>query len=109
VARPEVAAPATVAQGKAVYHRYCGTCHGDAAVSGGVLPDLRYSAAVSNAQLWQNIVHDGAVQAGGMVGFGSELQPAQVEAVRTYIVHRINESAAEERASAAPSADSAAH
>jgi quinohemoprotein ethanol dehydrogenase len=102
-ARAEISALPSVTQGKAVYHRYCGTCHGDTGISAGVLPDLRYSAAVGDAQLWQSIVQDGALQAGGMVAFGSELQPAQVEAVRAYIVHRINESVAEEHGSAAAS------
>ncbi|HTV51645.1 MAG TPA: PQQ-dependent dehydrogenase, methanol/ethanol family [Steroidobacteraceae bacterium] len=95
--RPEIAGSAGITEGKRIYHRYCGTCHGDAAVSGGVLPDLRYSAAVGDAQLWQSIVHDGALQAGGMVAFGSELDARQVEAVRAYIVRRIDESVAEQQ------------
>jgi len=36
------ASAAVVAQGKLHYHTHCGMCHGDSAVSGGVLPDLRY-------------------------------------------------------------------
>ncbi len=95
--RPEVGSAAVVEHGKAIYHLYCGTCHGDTAVSGGVLPDLRYSAAAGNAQLWESIVHDGALRAGGMVAFGSELSRAEVEAIRAYVVHRINQSAAERR------------
>ncbi|HXS26219.1 MAG TPA: PQQ-dependent dehydrogenase, methanol/ethanol family [Steroidobacteraceae bacterium] len=99
--RPELGGSSVVKHGKAVYHLYCGTCHGDTAVSGGVLPDLRYSAAAGNDQLWQSIVHDGALKAGGMVAFGAELSRKDVEAVRAYVVHRINESAAEQRAPAA--------
>ena len=34
---------ATWTAGKAVYHTHCGVCHGDSAVSGGVIPDLRLS------------------------------------------------------------------
>ena len=85
-----------VAAGKATYHRYCGPCHGDTAVSGGVLPDLRYSAAVSDPKLFHNIVHDGVLQPRGMVAFGAELDNDQIESVRAYVVHRVNESVAEE-------------
>jgi alcohol dehydrogenase (cytochrome c)/quinohemoprotein ethanol dehydrogenase len=87
-----------IAAGKATYHRYCGPCHGDTAVSGGVLPDLRYSAAVSDPKLFHNIVHDGVLQARGMVAFGAELDDAKIESVRAYVVHRVNESVAEQKA-----------
>src|SRR5581483_2463089 len=40
-----------VADGKLRYHTYCSVCHGDSAFSGGVLPDLRYSAALSDSHL----------------------------------------------------------
>ena len=32
------------------FQRYCAACHGDVAVSGGVLPDLRYSSTLSERQ-----------------------------------------------------------
>ena len=92
---PELGSAKVVSDGKAIYHQYCGTCHGDTAVSGGVLPDLRYSAAASDGKLWQSIVHDGVLQTRGMIAFGAELEPAQIDAVRAYVVHRINESVAE--------------
>lgn len=98
--QPELGSASLIEHGKAIYHTYCGTCHGDTAVSGGVLPDLRYSSAADDEQLWESIVHDGALKAGGMVAFGAELSRAEVEAVRAYVVHRINQSAAEQRASA---------
>ena len=59
----------SVAQGKAHYHSYCNVCHGDSAVSSGVLPDLRYSAALPNPATWQSIVHDGVLQGNGMIAF----------------------------------------
>jgi alcohol dehydrogenase (cytochrome c)/quinohemoprotein ethanol dehydrogenase len=102
--QPEVANAAVVAQGKATYHQYCGPCHGDTAVSGGVLPDLRHSAAASDPKLWQSIAHDGALEARGMIAFGEELSADQIETVRAYVVHRINESLAEERKAAAGAA-----
>lgn len=88
---PAEAGPAVVAQGKRLFHGYCSTCHGDSAFSGGVLPDLRYSAALSEPGLWQRIVHDGALQANGMVAFGEHLSPQDIESIRAYVIHRANQ------------------
>ncbi len=70
-----------MAEGKARYHRFCGTCHGDSAVSGGVLPDLRYTAALGNADLWNQIVRDGALKSQGMVPFASVLSLSEIDAI----------------------------
>jgi alcohol dehydrogenase (cytochrome c)/quinohemoprotein ethanol dehydrogenase len=98
---PATANAAVVAEGKARYHRFCGTCHGDSAVSGGVLPDLRYSAAIGNPALWNQIVHDGALKSQGMVPFASVLSQSEIDAVRAYVIARANQDAAKEK-SAAP-------
>lgn len=88
---PDQASAATISAGKLQYHSYCSVCHGDSAVSGGVLPDLRFSSALSRPALWQNIVHDGALAGGGMVSFKSQLSPAEIETIRAYVIHRANE------------------
>ena len=80
------------AQGAREYARRCGSCHGDAAVSGGLMPDLRYSLALSNEALWNAVVRDGALQSQGMIGFKAELPPAQQAAVRAYLIQRAQES-----------------
>jgi quinohemoprotein ethanol dehydrogenase len=101
IAPPPATAPAAVvARGKALYHRYCGTCHGDAAVSGGVLPDLRSSAALANQQRWQHFVEDGLGKQKGMIGFSAELTPEDAEQVRAYVIQRAHDS----QAQAAPAA-----
>src|SRR6185295_17682112 len=41
---PEIGDEAKWTAGKAVFHTYCSVCHGDSAVSGGLIPDLRLSA-----------------------------------------------------------------
>ena len=41
----------TVVAGKALFHRHCATCHGDAAISAGLLPDLRASPALEGETL----------------------------------------------------------
>jgi alcohol dehydrogenase (cytochrome c)/quinohemoprotein ethanol dehydrogenase len=91
---PSTANVAVVAEGKARYHRFCGTCHGDSAVSGGVLPDLRYSSALGNPALWNQIVHDGALKSQGMVSFATVLSQPEIDAVRAYVTFRANQDAA---------------
>jgi quinohemoprotein ethanol dehydrogenase len=97
---PLDASEPVIAAGKALFHENCGTCHGDSAVSGGVLPDLRFSAALSDAGLWKNIVHDGALKDRGMISFAQELSPEQVETIRAYVVRRTKESMTEMHAAA---------
>ena len=92
------ASAATVQKGEALYQRYCGTCHGDVAVSGGVLPDLRYSAALGNSSQWAEMVHGGSLKSFGMVSFSKELSQKDVEAIRAYVILRANQSVAEAKA-----------
>ena len=84
----------TVAAGKALFHRHCATCHGDAAISAGLLPDLRASPALGD-ETWQSIVSGGRLSDRGMVSFAAELDPAAVEAVRAYVIARAHESIAQ--------------
>jgi len=88
------ASPATVKKGEDLYQSYCSGCHGDAAVSGGVLPDLRYSGTLANQQ-WFSIVRDGMLKAYGMVGFSKELSREDAEVIRAYVIFRANQSLAE--------------
>jgi quinohemoprotein ethanol dehydrogenase len=83
----------TVAQGKFLYHRHCVVCHGDAAVSGGLLPDLRASPALQG-ELFQSIVLDGVLTERGMVSYAAELGVDDVEAIRAYLIARAHESIA---------------
>jgi alcohol dehydrogenase (cytochrome c)/quinohemoprotein ethanol dehydrogenase len=114
VARPSIQLPpssapaAVIAKGKALYHPYCSNCHGDAAVSGSFLPDLRNSPALLDTATWQRIVHDGQLQSRGMVGFAAELNNDDLEAIRSYVIARAHEMNAEQKGSSATgSADSA--
>ena len=89
-----VAGEETVAIGKRLYHRHCGQCHGDAAVSGGMLPDLRATPMLDSAELWNSIVLGGELTDRGMVSFASEVDEASSEAIRAYLVARAHESIA---------------
>jgi len=68
-----------------LYHRNCQLCHGDRAVSGGVIPDLRKSSKAVH-DMWPGIVIGGALQDGGMVGFSKILDMKDAEAIRQYIL-----------------------
>jgi quinohemoprotein ethanol dehydrogenase len=82
--------------GQSLYQRTCGGCHGITAVSGGVLPDLRHSAIISNAAVWRSIVLDGARQDKGMVSFAEILSEDDAEAIRMFVIRRANETIKEE-------------
>ena len=83
----------TIVRGKLLYHRYCGVCHGDAAVSGGLLSDLRASRTIQG-DLWNVIVMDGVMVDHGMVAYSPELDADDSEAIRSYIIARAHESRA---------------
>ena len=78
---------ATVDAGHQVYVDRCLSCHGFSAVSGGLVPDLRLSAAVVHEQ-WDAIVIGGQREAGGMPGFAGILDDADSQAVRAYVIDR---------------------
>ncbi len=89
----------SVVRGKFLYHRHCVVCHGDAAISGGLLPDLRASPAIQG-ELWNTIVMDGALAERGMVSYAAELDTDDAEAIRAYVIARAHESRALAEASA---------
>ncbi|MGB6450552.1 MAG: PQQ-dependent dehydrogenase, methanol/ethanol family [Steroidobacteraceae bacterium] len=86
---------ALAAQGAQYYARRCGACHGDAAASGGLVPDLRYSAALRSEEYWNAVVNEGALESEGMVSFKSALTAQQQAAVRAYLIQRAQESYAQ--------------
>ena len=89
------ASAAAIDNGKRLYQRFCSGCHGDVAVSGGVLPDLRYSATLANDQ-WFDVVLDGLLKPNGMVSFSKDLSRRDAESIRAYVISRANETKAEQ-------------
>ncbi len=79
----------TIARGQILYQRYCSWCHGDALRTGGLNPDLRWSAP-SIHENWQQIVIDGMLMPLGMVSFKQWLTAADAEAVRQYVLAEAN-------------------
>ena len=80
--------PAQLAIGKRIFETTCAWCHGSAAQSSGVVPDLRRSAALSDPKLWQAIVRGGALKDGGMASFKDIASPSDAEAIRGYVAQR---------------------
>jgi len=91
----------TVKSGEGLYQRYCSACHGDVAVGGGVLPDLRYSRALTG-DLWFDITLKGALRQNGMISFAKELSRKDVDDIRAYVIFRANQSLSEEKAEKKP-------
>jgi quinohemoprotein ethanol dehydrogenase len=87
-----------VAQGSALYARYCLFCHGDAAIAGALNPDLRHSGAIASPDAIKAIVLDGALKHKGMASFKSVVTAADAEAIRQYLINRANEDKALEMA-----------
>jgi quinohemoprotein ethanol dehydrogenase len=83
---------ATIHKGEQLFQGYCAACHGDVAVSGGVLPDLRYSGTLDSDE-WFSDVLGGMLQSQGMVSFAKELSHEDAVSIRAYVIFRRNQSA----------------
>ena len=81
---------AMIALGKQRFADRCMVCHGDGAVGGGVVPDLRYMNAEQH-QLWMGIVLGGLYRDKGMVSFAAVLSAEEATAIQAYIIERANE------------------
>ena len=88
---PDVASPTVIDHGFKLYSRYCGSCHGDAVVAGGITPDLRYSSIPNSKESFSDVVLGGALKANGMASWAPVLSPEDAEAVRAYIIHRAHQ------------------
>jgi PQQ-dependent dehydrogenase (methanol/ethanol family) len=106
LAPPPLAADiATVAKGKTLYSQFCMVCHGDGAVGGGVVPDLRYMSAQTHAE-FEAIVLGGLRHERGMAGFASVmgqevLGKPEAEAIHAWLVKRAHDLVAEQGGPAA--------
>ncbi len=95
---PFTGTAAQVTAGASLYQNSCSVCHGDAAIAGGLNPDLRHSVALNQPKLWQQIVHDGILKDQGMVAWAANFSPEQIETIRHYVIKRANEDKALEAA-----------
>jgi quinohemoprotein ethanol dehydrogenase len=87
---PEPTDTASIARGEPLFDQYCSACHGEHAVGGGVVPDLRASNFLA-MDFFYNIVLDGALEDAGMASFKSALSRDDATAIRNFIIHRANQ------------------
>jgi len=80
------ASPERVEQGRDLYNAYCSVCHGGNAISGGIVPDLRYRLD-ELAPAWPSIVLEGAFAANGMPAWNEYITPDELEAIQAYVAH----------------------
>jgi quinohemoprotein ethanol dehydrogenase len=80
--------PAEYARGARLYERNCTVCHGVAALSGGVLPDLRRSIRLQDAGAWRRVVVDGELAPLGMPRFGRYVSAEDAELIRAYVARQ---------------------
>lgn len=92
---------ATVKQGEAIYESTCGVCHGPAAISSGVLPDLRRSGYLADKAAWNEVVIGGTLKERGMISFAKWMTAGDAEAVRAYVAGNAGRLAVEEQAAVA--------
>jgi quinohemoprotein ethanol dehydrogenase len=77
--------PQQITEGRRAYADNCSRCHGDAAVGNNVLPDLRYSGAITSGDVFRQVVIDGVLKDNGMVSFRDQITPATAETIRGYV------------------------
>jgi PQQ-dependent dehydrogenase (methanol/ethanol family) len=87
---PRIGDPETIARGKQLYSDRCMVCHGDGAVGGGVIPDLRYLDAEKH-QAWMGVVLGGLHRDRGMVSFANALTPDDAAAIQAFVIERAHE------------------
>ena len=95
------ASPTLVTSGHQTYNHYCLVCHGYNAISGGVIPDLRYSPLIGIQEAFDGVVLGGARKDQGMVSFAKVLKPEDTQAIRAYVISEANGAYAQEHAPAA--------
>jgi len=76
-----------------LFNGYCANCHGLNAVSGGVVPDLRYLSADTHAQF--NAIVAGARADKGMPPFANAMLPEHMEMIHQYVIKRAHDLKAE--------------
>jgi quinohemoprotein ethanol dehydrogenase len=74
-----------MAAGEFGYGQFCAVCHGVSVVGGGVIPDLRKSAALQDPARFKAIALDGELSTRGMPGFKDWISPAELEQIRAYV------------------------
>jgi len=78
-------------EGGALFARLCSRCHGRAAKSRNVVPDLRRVPPLADPAAWKAIVVDGALEDAGMIGWKQFISAEDAEKIRAYVVGQARE------------------
>jgi PQQ-dependent dehydrogenase (methanol/ethanol family) len=78
--------------GASLFRRSCVGCHGIDAVSGGTLPDLRFTPLLASEEAFRGVVIDGTLEDRGMISFAEIMNASDAEDLRAYLVNRAHES-----------------
>lgn len=84
------ATPETIAAGFRAYSVNCAVCHGDRAMTSGLIPSLRYSPLLADATLWNAVVREGARATLGMGNFSDAIDEEASEAIRAFVISEAN-------------------
>ena len=87
---PSRAAQPVIDKGRELYAKTCAQCHGQQAVGGGVIADLRHLTAQKH-QLFNDIVLKGIFVGMGMGNFSDVLSQDDADAIHAYVIARANE------------------
>ena len=91
LAPPPITANAkTVEQGRKLFLDHCAFCHGDRAVSGSEIPDLRYLDPAKH-DIFNQIVREGIFSGLGMPRFKDVLSVDNAERIHAYLIKRAHE------------------
>jgi quinohemoprotein ethanol dehydrogenase len=85
---PADATAEVLALGLRKYQDFCMGCHGLNGVSGLLIPDLRGTAYLWDAQGWEDIVYRGARNNKGMPAFSDHMSIDEIQAIRAYVTQQ---------------------
>lgn len=72
--------------GSVLYGSFCQVCHAPMGLSAGPIPDLRYSAMITDPDVFSSVVLDGILADRGMVGFAADIDAGEAEHIRAYLL-----------------------
>jgi len=89
--------PEQIERGTSLFNLNCATCHGFGAASSYVVPDLRQTSAERH-QIFEQIVHGGALRGNGMPSFAGMLTKEEVAAIQAFVVSQARKAYLEQEA-----------
>jgi PQQ-dependent dehydrogenase (methanol/ethanol family) len=96
----QTASEETLALGELTYQDICMGCHGLNAVSGLLIPDLRGSAYLWDAEGWDEVVRGGKLKDKGMASFANNFGEVESQALRAYVIAQSHRGLAVQKAAA---------